>query len=89
MKSRPSHPHRPIPHADLAFLRVLAEKATASEGDATEKWDANSQLWAWFRHDPVAVIEALQAHAAVAERPGGIANQLLQTTIRALPPVQL
>lgn len=76
----------PLPqNANLAFLRRLAEQATATECDASAKWSANTQLLAWFRSDPVAVIHALEMAAAHVQRPGPLCH--LHAAVQALPRV--
>jgi len=71
---------------EFMYLLKLAAKATAHEGDASEKWAANAELLTWFRANPVRVIEALQAGNEFARRPGG---QTTQRFIRALKRVQV
>jgi hypothetical protein len=68
---------------DLPFLRRLAEDAIDS---GPNKWLANQELISWFRSDPVAVIEALQAAQTVRICPGGRANQKLYAALDRLPP---
>lgn len=68
----------------LSHLRALALKATQA---GPEKWAANTELISWFRSDPVAVIDALQAADAVRENPGGLAHSRLYRALDRLPKV--
>ena len=68
--------------SDLTPLLHLAKKAT---GKSAGKWEANTELLTWFRSDPVAVLEALQAAAHVSERPGGLAHTRLHSAMDKLP----
>lgn len=68
----------------LSSMRKTALIATQSQ-DSTEKWEANAKLLSWFRSDPEAILEALQAAAAVSARPGGINHTRLHEAIANLP----
>ena len=70
---------------ELSFLKRLAIAAT---GNGHDKWDANVHLMSWFRSDPVAVVEALEAAAHVSIRPGGLHNTKLHQAIRNLPQIK-
>ena len=68
----------------LSHLRSLAIAATHA---GAEKWNANTELISWFRSDPEAVIEALQAADAIRRSPGGISNTRLYKALDRLPKV--
>lgn len=68
----------------LLHLRALAMAATQAGPD---KWTANTELISWFRSDPVAVIDALQAADAVRGNPGGLTHSRLYKALDRLPKV--
>ena len=70
--------------SELSPILKLAKKATSQTAG---KWDANTVLITWFRSDPVAVVEVLQAAAVVSECPGGLANTRLHQAVARLRPI--
>lgn len=67
---------------DILALRRLADRAM---GVSPNKWEANTQLWAWFRSNPIAVIECLQAAQGVCLYPGGLSHTRLHEAVANLP----
>ena len=67
---------------DLSYIARLAHEAI---GNGENKWKSNTELISWFRADPVAVIEALQAAQQVRSSPGGVSHQRLYSSLDALP----
>lgn len=59
----------------------------AATQSGPDKWTANTELISWFRSDPVAVIEALQAADSVRRAPGGLSNTRLYQALDRLPKV--
>ena len=68
-------------------LKSLCELATASEGEATEKWDANAKVMTYLRQNLNVVADLIVAAVNVSSRPGGINHTRLHGAVAALPKI--
>lgn len=69
---------------ELQSLRQTVDTAT-SPGPA--KWRANQAILTWFRHDPQAIVQLIDAAMEARRRPGGVSHQRLDRALEALSPV--
>jgi hypothetical protein len=70
---------------NAAKLKSLCELATSPEGDASAKWEANSEVMTYLRQNLNAVADLILAAVNVSSRPGGINHTRLHEAVAALP----
>ena len=68
-------------------LKALCELATSSEGEASEKWEANSKVMTYLRQNLNVVADLIVAAVNVSSRPGGINHTRLHEAVAALPKI--
>jgi hypothetical protein len=71
-------------HEELNILRQWAEE---SQTVSPAHWKSHSKLMKWFKTDPLAVIECIQATKSAHDRPSGLATQRLIQALKNLPSV--
>ena len=57
------------------------------EGDASAKWEANSEVMTYLRQNLNAVADLIVAAVNVSSRPGGINHTRLHEAVAALPKI--
>lgn len=69
---------------ELDRMYGVAQEARATDGEAANKWQANSELISFIRTNIFPILSALRAGADLCGRPNGHAKQHLCLSLREL-----